>query len=62
MERMTLDVKDVARILGISERSAYYLVKREDFPSLNIGRRIVIPEDAFYKWLNKKAGTQVVNK
>ena len=59
---MTLDVKDVAKILGVSTRTAYNLVQSGKIPSIRIGRRIKVPEDAFYKWLNEKAGMEVVNK
>ena len=37
--------------MGISLPKAYELVKSEDFPSVRIGTRILIPVDAFREWL-----------
>ena len=42
---LMLSVPQLATALGISRASAYALVKQADFPSLNIGSRIVIPKD-----------------
>lgn len=54
-----LKVDDVATILGISRGSAYELVRRTDFPKIKIGRRIVIPRDAFLKWMEEAAFREV---
>jgi excisionase family DNA binding protein len=51
MERMTMNVKEMALQLGISRPKAYELVKRENFPAIFLGKRIVIPVAAFEKWL-----------
>lgn len=48
----TLTVPQVAKIMGINQTAAYNLSKSEDFPCLKIGKRIVIPRDAFFRWLN----------
>jgi len=39
-------------MLGINVVKAYTLARREDFPSIRIGRRIVVPKDAFHRWLD----------
>ncbi|WP_369414751.1 helix-turn-helix domain-containing protein [Collibacillus ludicampi] len=44
----------MARVLGISRGSAYELARRTDFPKLRVGRRIVIPRDAFLNWMNNQ--------
>lgn len=51
MEKLTMNVTEISEQLGISKPIAYELTRREDFPSLKIGRRIVIPVEAFQKWL-----------
>lgn len=57
-ERKTYNVKDIATILGISVPAAYSLAASRNFPSIRIGeRRIVIPCDAFDKWMNDAANT-----
>ena len=50
-ERQTLDVPEVAKILGCSRGSAYRWVRENRIPALRIGRRIVVPRQAFERWL-----------
>ena len=40
---LMLNMKQLSDLLGISDASAYELVQEEDFPSLRIGKRIVVP-------------------
>ena len=51
MEKKTMNVQELAQQLGISKPTAYELCKREDFPHINIGKRVVIPVAAFEQWL-----------
>lgn len=50
-----LDAKAIAGILGISKTSVYHLMREDDFPSLRIGRRVVVHRDKFLDWVNKKS-------
>lgn len=52
MNKYTLSVQELARELGISLPKAYELVKQPEFPTIKVGARILIPVDAFQKWLN----------
>ena len=54
MERMTMTVADLQQALGIGRRHAYELANRADFPAIRMGKRIVIPRDAFLRWLDKQ--------
>lgn len=49
---ITLRVEEVAKIMRISKAVAYDLTRRKDFPSIKVGRRIIIPRDAFFHWFN----------
>lgn len=51
---LTLNPSDVAAALGISRMSAYKLCHSEGFPSMRIGKRILIPRDRFLTWLESK--------
>ena len=51
---LTLSVMDIAGILGISRAGAYDLAKQEDFPSFQVGKRILIPKDKFKQWIENK--------
>ena len=43
---ITLSSRDLAELLGISRSAAYALFHREDFPTLKIGRRLLVTHDA----------------
>lgn len=49
---IVLQAKDVQAILGISKGKAYELMNSVDFPTIFIGKRMVVPKDAFFDWLN----------
>ncbi len=49
---LMLSVPEVAAVLGISRAGAYELVRREDFPALKIGSRIVVPKEKFVGWVD----------
>lgn len=55
MTPVVYNVPEIAALLDINVISAYELVKRDDFPTVKVGRRIVIPKDAFYAWLEREA-------
>ena len=48
---LLLNVKEVAQLLGVSDSSVYELIAEEDFPSLRIGKRIVVPKEELRKWI-----------
>lgn len=49
-----LKVDHVAEVLGISSRKAYDIMDQKGFPLVKIGRRKVVPRDAFFNWLEKE--------
>ena len=52
---LTISVTEMARRLGISKPTAYQLARREDFPSFNIGNRIVVYEAGLEEWVRRHA-------
>ena len=50
---LTLSAEDVAAVLGISRTNAYALLHREDFPTLKIGKRLLVPKDRFIRWISE---------
>lgn len=44
-------VTEIRDILTIGTNKAYNLVKSEGFPSIKIGRKYLVPKDAFDKWV-----------
>ena len=53
---LMLSVPDVAKVLGISRAGAYELAHSKEFPSMNIGSRIIVPKDKFLLWIEKQCG------
>ncbi len=51
---INLYVEDVARDLQIGENMAYEIFKRDDFPSINIGRKWKISLIAYLLWKTQK--------
>lgn len=51
LDRPTVNVAEVARIIGIGESAAYKAVKTGEIPSIRIGGRILIPTAALRRML-----------
>lgn len=51
---MFLTIKEVAKLLRISERHAYNLVSNNDIPNVRIKGKILIPKDKLLDQLFKK--------
>ena len=56
---LTLCAEDVASVLGISRAKAYDLMHAKNFPTLRIGKRMVVPRDKFLQWMEAMAEKQV---
>jgi excisionase family DNA binding protein len=41
-------VEQAGRMLGFSRKGSYDLAKRGDLPTIRLGRRIVVPREAFH--------------
>ena len=48
-----LNAKTVAKVLGVSPSSGYELMHQQDFPTLKIGNRIVVPKERFVQWVKQ---------
>ena len=51
-----LNAETVAKVLGVSPSSGYELMHEQGVPSLKIGSRIVIPKEAFIRWVEDHTG------
>ena len=49
---LLLNVKQLADLLGVSDSSVYELIQEDGFPSLRIGKRIVIPKEELREWIS----------
>ncbi len=53
LEQLSISVKELSEVLGISKPIAYKLANSKGFPILQIGRRKVIPIKKLEKWLEE---------
>ncbi len=51
-----LNAATVAKVLGITPSSSYELMHKKDFPALRIGNRVVVPKEAFIRWVDQHTG------
>ena len=49
---VTLKADQVAAVLGISRANAYNLMRREGFPTLHIGKRMLVPKERLKLWID----------
>ena len=52
MDKIVYTMQEIADMLGISRSYAYELVRNGTIPSLELGKKRVIPKEKFNKWVN----------
>ena len=61
---MAMSVEDMAEELAIGRNVAYELVQQPDFPSFQIGRRVLVSRKGLQEWIDaqckKGPGTAVI--
>lgn len=63
MPNTVMNVRELAKALGISVPTAYEVANRSDFPSIRVSeRRIIIPVAAFNSWLDKQVADKIGNQ
>lgn len=51
-----LSANMLAETLGISRAGAYQLLNSADFPTLQIGKRKLVPKDKLIAWIERHTG------
>ena len=49
---VTLKADEVAAVLGISRANAYTLMRSDGFPTIHIGKRMIVPRDKLIEWID----------
>ena len=49
---LLLNTTQLADLLGVSHSSVYELIQEPGFPSLRIGKRIVVPKEELRQWIS----------
>ncbi len=52
---LVLNASQLAGVLNISRANAYNLLHREDFPTLRIGKRMLVSRDRLARWMDEQA-------
>ena len=52
---ITLCAEQVAQVLGISRAGAYTLMHAKGFPTIQIGKRMVVPKDKLLAWMEAQS-------
>ena len=51
---VTLKNEQLCSILGISRAAAYQLMRSKGFPTIRIGKRMIVPRDKFIIWMEQQ--------
>ena len=51
-----LNANQLATALGISRAGAYQLLNTGTFPTLRIGKRLLVPKDKLIGWIEQNTG------
>ena len=51
---LSLCASDVAAVLNISRANAYTLMHSKDFPTIFIGKRMIVPRDKLIEWMDQQ--------
>ena len=46
-----LTATHISMVMGLSKPLVYNLMNRDDFPSIKIGKRLIVPKNSFETWL-----------
>ena len=50
-EKLLLTATETAKLLSISRTAVYQLVRRDDFPKMYVGRKVLIAREELVKWV-----------
>lgn len=54
-DRICLTVTELQAALGVGRSTAYQLIHRRDFPTVHLGRKVLIPVDGLRAWLAQQS-------
>ena len=54
-EKLTLSVPEAAQIVGVSQSKMYEIVKIKGFPTIHIGRRLLVSAKGLERWIEEQA-------
>lgn len=55
MEKLTLSIPEAAKVLGVSKTFMYRIAKNKSFPTIAVGKRILVPAKGLERWIEEQA-------
>ena len=49
-----INAEELAKLLGVSRTHAYTLMHAKNFPTIFIGKRMMVQKESMLEWLNKQ--------
>jgi len=59
-DSLTMSVREMAAELGVNAARGYEIARIEGFPVIQVGRRLIVVREAFYKWVSDNAGKKII--
>lgn len=55
MEKLTLSASEAAQVIGISRPRMYQLMKVNGFPTVQVGRRLLVSRKGLERWVEEQS-------
>lgn len=55
MAKLTYSVPEAADILGVSQSRMYQIVKTKGFPTVQVGKRLLVSVKGLERWIEEQA-------
>ncbi len=55
MEKLTLSASEAAQVIGISRPRMYQLMKVKGFPTVQVGRRLLVSRKGLERWVEEQS-------
>ena len=57
---LMLNAQQIAETLGLSRAGAYELLHSKGFPTLKVGKRLMVSKENFISWINRNSHSDSV--
>lgn len=55
MEKLTISVREAAKIVGVSATKMYELARSDGFPAFTVGKRILVSAKGLHQWVDEQS-------
>lgn len=53
-DKVVYTPSEIKSLLGIGKNEVYKLIRTGEIKSIKVGRKLLVPKQSFYDWLNSK--------